>query len=141
MQGVTLISLPLTLPFSPLYLSLLPSLVPSLPAFVYPALSRCLSDECFILRPTFSHSPRSQSRVSPVIISLYSPSSPYRRHSSHRWNYMQFQMGATALRPHPRPQRRGGRGLERGGGRGELVGLGKDKSSVLPVGDCKAWLG
>lgn len=59
-----------------------------------------------------------------------------------------FQMGATALPPptllppreEGRKKRRKRIGLEKGG-EGEQAGLGKDKSSVSQVGDCKAWLG
>lgn len=51
---------------------------------------------------------RSQSRISPVIISLYSPSSPYRPHSSQRRNYMRFRW--VPLQAPPPKRRRGGRG-------------------------------
>lgn len=58
-----------------------------------------------------------------------------------------FQMGATALPPPTTTPPRGGEEEEEeedrfGEGReGEQAGLGKDKSSVSQVGDCKAWLG
>lgn len=131
----------------PLYLSLLPSSCSLSPRV---CLSSTLSLPLwwvFYLAAHLFTLPRSQSRVSPVIISLYSPFSPYRRHSSRRWNYMRFRWVPPRSPPPTTTPPRGGEEEEEeedrfGEGReGEQAGLGKDKSSVSQVGDCKAWLG
>lgn len=121
---------------SNLAILLLLSLPPSLSCSTSPCvcLSSTLSpasDECFIFRAHLFTPPPSQSRVSPVIISPYSPSSPYRLHSSRLWNYMRFRWVPP---PPPHEERR------EGGRESKRPRLGKDRSGVWRVGDCGAGL-
>ena len=145
--------MPLTLPFySTLVLSLFPSLSllfpPSLCLFT-PALSRSPLWWVFYLAAHLFTPPRSQSWVSPVIISPYSPSSPYRLRSSQPRNYMRFSWvpqppSREQLRMRRRRRKRKRRNrsekgmLKKKNKQASRHRLREDKSRVSGVADCEA---